>query len=305
MQKALSFKRLTPVALLLVGVFGFSSLSAVAAEDSGVNQPPVSKPNFQSPEGKQEDTKVEISTSSKSGGVNELFGQNSGASLWTAAYAPIYIGGNRWVQPNNVLASLHDLSFMMDDGMHVFLNGTTQTALMRFGDAIKINNPNLSYSDGVWTFSQTPTYQKLTLTGEASQEKPNEVPKVTFSVSKDKTGNTVLDVKDEKGAPVSINSSAPTAAAPQKLPDYDNEFRLVRKEYRGGVATAVATASLPQSYRPGMKGVAVAAAHYKGANAIAIGASTITESGHTVFKVNAAVAPGNNSSVGAGVGYFW
>lgn len=115
-------------------------------------------------------------------------------------------------------------------------------------------------------------------------------------------------------APVRIQNVAPgvkpnDAATVGQLQGLRTEMQsnnnVMRREYRGGIAATMAAASLPQSYRPGMSGVALAGATYRGANALAVGMSSVSENGRMVFKLNAAVAPGNNSSVGAGVGYFW
>ena len=73
---------------------------------------------------------------------------------------------------------------------------------------------------------------------------------------------------------------------------------------RGGVASAIATAGLPQAYRPGASMVAAAGGYYDGQSAVAIGLSTISDNGRWILKGAANV---NSKEAGAsiGVGYQW
>ena len=73
---------------------------------------------------------------------------------------------------------------------------------------------------------------------------------------------------------------------------------------RAGVASAIATAGLPQAYRPGASMVAAAGGYYDGQSAIAVGLSTISDNGRWIIKGAANV---NSKEAGAsiGVGYQW
>ena len=73
---------------------------------------------------------------------------------------------------------------------------------------------------------------------------------------------------------------------------------------RAGVASAIATAGLPQAYRPGASMVAAAGGYYDGQSAVAIGLSTISDNGRWIIKGAANV---NSKEAGAsiGVGYQW
>ena len=51
-----------------------------------------------------------------------------------------------------------------------------------------------------------------------------------------------------------------------------------------GIASAMASAGLPQAYLPGKSMIAAATANYRGEQALSIGASTISENGNWVFK---------------------
>ena len=73
---------------------------------------------------------------------------------------------------------------------------------------------------------------------------------------------------------------------------------------RAGVASAIATAGLPQAYRPGASMVAAAGGYYDGQSAVAVGLSTISDNGRWIIKGAANV---NSKEAGAsiGVGYQW
>lgn len=94
-------------------------------------------------------------------------------------------------------------------------------------------------------------------------------------------------------------------AAGQQIRANAVAIREARRELRGGVASAVATASLPQPYRPGQNIISVGTGHFQGANSLAVGMSSISDDGHVIFKVNGSVTTGNQTTVGAGVGFVW
>lgn len=73
---------------------------------------------------------------------------------------------------------------------------------------------------------------------------------------------------------------------------------------RAGVASAIATAGLPQAYRPGASMIAAAGGYYDGQSAVAVGLSTISDNGRWIIKGAANV---NSKEAGAsiGVGYQW
>lgn len=83
-----------------------------------------------------------------------------------------------------------------------------------------------------------------------------------------------------------------------------NQLGDVDKRARAGIASAMASAGLPQAYRPGANMVAASAGHYDGQTAIAIGASTISDNGRWILKGTLNV---NSKDAGAtvGIGYQW
>ena len=91
-----------------------------------------------------------------------------------------------------------------------------------------------------------------------------------------------------------------------------NNFNQIRgdlgkmdRDLRGGIAGALATAGLPQAFRPGKSMVAATASTYRGQSGLAIGVSRISDNGKVILK-----ATGNTNSRGdfggtIGAGYQW
>ncbi|XHS33971.1 YadA-like family protein [Pseudoxanthomonas sp. UC29_72] len=79
----------------------------------------------------------------------------------------------------------------------------------------------------------------------------------------------------------------------------------VQRDANGGIAAAVATANLPQSYIPGRGMTSVGLGSYQGQSAIAVGVSAITDNGRWVIKFSGTADTRGQTGVGAGVGYQW
>ena len=84
-----------------------------------------------------------------------------------------------------------------------------------------------------------------------------------------------------------------------------NKIDANHNKAMGGVASAMASAGLPQAYVPGKSMVAMGAATYQGRTALALGVSTISDNGRWVLK--GSVNTHNHGTVGAnvGMGYQW
>ena len=93
-----------------------------------------------------------------------------------------------------------------------------------------------------------------------------------------------------------------TASAINSL---SNRINVNHDKAMGGVASAMASAGLPQAYLPGKSMVAMGAATYQGRTALALGVSTISDNGRWVMK--GSLNTNNHGTVGAnvGVGYQW
>ena len=88
-----------------------------------------------------------------------------------------------------------------------------------------------------------------------------------------------------------------------------NELRgnvnLLNKDLRGGVASAIAHASVPQSTKAGAIGVGVGTGFYGGQSAVSLGVSGVTPNENWVFKASVSTNSRGNYGVGAGAFYQW
>jgi len=79
----------------------------------------------------------------------------------------------------------------------------------------------------------------------------------------------------------------------------------VRRPVWLGTAAAMAMAGLPQAYQPNQSSASVAAGTYRGQSAIAVGLSTITESGRYIFKVSGTANTKGDAGLAVGAGMVW
>ena len=81
----------------------------------------------------------------------------------------------------------------------------------------------------------------------------------------------------------------------------------VGKRADAGTASAIATANLLQSYRPGLSAATAAVGEYRGQSAVAVGYSRLSDNGKYGVKLSlGANTQGNvGAGAGAGVAYFW
>ncbi|MDP8034398.1 YadA-like family protein [Pasteurella atlantica] len=77
------------------------------------------------------------------------------------------------------------------------------------------------------------------------------------------------------------------------------------KEVKAGVSSAMASALLPQAYKPGQSMLSLAGATYKQSNSIAIGLSTISNNGKWLLKGALNTDTTGQVGGGVGVGYAW
>ena len=84
-----------------------------------------------------------------------------------------------------------------------------------------------------------------------------------------------------------------------------NRINVNHDKAMGGIASAMATAGLPQAYMPGKSMVAMGAATYQGRSAVAVGVSTISDNGHWVIKGSFNTNSHGHVGASVGAGYQW
>ncbi|WP_338335652.1 YadA family autotransporter adhesin, partial [Xanthomonas citri] len=85
----------------------------------------------------------------------------------------------------------------------------------------------------------------------------------------------------------------------------DSRVGQVDRRASAGVAAAMAMTSLPQAYQPDQSVAGVSLSSFRGEQAIAVGVSTISESGRFLFKVNASGTTHGDAGVAVGAGVVW
>ncbi|WP_266171430.1 ESPR-type extended signal peptide-containing protein [Dyella subtropica] len=91
----------------------------------------------------------------------------------------------------------------------------------------------------------------------------------------------------------------------QRFQSVNRDLNRVGNRANAGVASAMAMASLPQAYQPNQSSAGVALGSFHGESGIAIGVSTISESGRYVFKLNATSNTRGDTGAGVGAGVVW
>ena len=134
------------------------------------------------------------------------------------------------------------------------------------------------------------------------------------------TNNLTL-VGGNTNAPVTLSNVAPGEVSPTSTQAVNgsqlyqvtnaaygglaNQVNRNHDKAMGGIASAMASAGLPQAYLPGKSMIAMGVGAYQGRSAVAVGVSTISDNGHWVIK--GSVNANNKGNVGAtiGAGYQW
>jgi autotransporter adhesin len=91
----------------------------------------------------------------------------------------------------------------------------------------------------------------------------------------------------------------------QRFQTLNNNLNTIGNRANAGVASAMAMASLPQAYQPNQSSAAVAVGSFHGETGIAVGVSTISESGRWVYKLNATSNTRGDTGVGVGAAMVW
>ncbi|MGA7436555.1 MAG: YadA-like family protein [Luteibacter sp.] len=91
----------------------------------------------------------------------------------------------------------------------------------------------------------------------------------------------------------------------QRFQAIDRDLNAVANRANAGVASGIAIASLGQAYQPNLSTVGVGVGSYHGEAGIAVGLSTISESGRYIFKVAATSNTRGDTGLGGSVNLAW
>ncbi|WP_267224033.1 YadA-like family protein [Dyella silvae] len=151
-----------------------------------------------------------------------------------------------------------------------------------------------------------------------SQLQASQAGTVRYDTNADGSVNSSSLTMNQGGPATTIHNVAPGTAATDAVnvsqlqqsqnwaKNYtDDQVNKMGKKAYSGSAAAIATANLPQAYQPNQSSAGVAIGNYHGQNAIAVGVSTITESGRYIFKASATGSQQGGVGVGVGAGMVW
>ncbi|OOF65108.1 hypothetical protein BKL51_06035 [Rodentibacter sp. Ppn85] len=113
----------------------------------------------------------------------------------------------------------------------------------------------------------------------------------------------VTNVADPKDASDAVNLGYFDKKLSLNMRDVHNRINRVDRRLRSGIASAVAMSLLPQSYRAGESIVSVGGGTYRGASAIAMGYSRVTDNGRVIIKIGGSANNSGDYAGGAAVGW--
>ena len=127
--------------------------------------------------------------------------------------------------------------------------------------------------------------------------------KADIATNKADIATNKADIATNKADIATINSRL--AANNNSINELRGNVNLLNKDLRGGVASAIAHASVPQSTKAGAIGVGVGTGFYGGQSAVSLGVSGVTANENWVFKASVSTNSRGNYGVGAGALYQW
>ena len=114
-----------------------------------------------------------------------------------------------------------------------------------------------------------------------------------------------LVAKDSKDAVNGGQLHAVESRLSGNMDKLNHRIDKVGKRADAGTASAIATANLLQSYRPGLSAATAAVGQYRGQSAVAVGYSRLSDNGKYGVKFSLGANTQGNVGAGAGVAYFW
>jgi len=91
----------------------------------------------------------------------------------------------------------------------------------------------------------------------------------------------------------------------ERMSGFDRDLRRTDNRASAGVASAMATAGLPQPSEAGRNMLAVAAGSYNGESGLAVGLSGVSEGGRWIFKASGSTNTRGEGGVSVGAGIQW
>ncbi|MBQ2431281.1 MAG: YadA-like family protein, partial [Campylobacter sp.] len=91
----------------------------------------------------------------------------------------------------------------------------------------------------------------------------------------------------------------------QAVNNLANQLGEAKKEYRGGIASAIAIGNLPQSTIPGKGMLSVGTGYYKDQGSLSLGLSKMSDNGKWIFKSSLSYDTQENVGAGLSLGFHF
>lgn len=193
-----------------------------------------------------------------------------------------------------------------------------QTVNYQLGDTIKVtgDSKNLSttttadgkvsvrMADDIKVNSVTAGHVSLSTTGinAGGNKVTNVAPGEVSPTSMDAVNGSQLYAL---GDTLMQNIENVDARAQQGIRQLDAKVNKLDKKRKAGMASALATAGLPQPHREGQSGFVAGVGQYQGETGVAVGYSRISDNGKWIIRASASTNTRKEVGGQIGVGYFW
>ncbi|QXW65420.1 OmpA family protein [Streptobacillus moniliformis] len=209
--------------------------------------------------------------------------------------------------PNGTEIGKYDVNPLMNGNNKA--QPTTSAKYTLEGTTIKDDKGSSNLTSNTLTLKDKDNKQGITLDNKAetptislSNKEGEETVKIDGGDGKDKEPTISFKVDKDKGLGV--------VKGLRDLTDNDPGHYAVNKRYvdnklngaLGGVANAIAVASIPQINGKGHN-IGASYGYYEGHSAFALGLSGINERGNVLYKANLSLNTRGNVGIGAGIGY--
>jgi autotransporter adhesin len=167
-------------------------------------------------------------------------------------------------------------------------------------DAVNLGQLRAAQAGGVTydtTASGEPDYDNITLNAGGSATVIHNVGTGTAATDAANVGQLSDAISQAKDWSRSYTD--------QRFQTVDENLNRLGRRANAATASAMAMATLPQAYQPDQNAAGVAIGSFHGETGIAVGVSTITESGRYIFKLNASTNTRGDTGLGMGAGMVW
>lgn len=133
---------------------------------------------------------------------------------------------------------------------------------------------------------------------------PGGTTTVVHNVGPGTAGTDAVNV-DQLRAGMNQTLDASKAYTDERMGGFDRDLRRTDNRASAGVASAMATAGLPQPTEAGRSMLAVAAGSYNGESGLAVGLSGVSQGGRWIYKFSGSTNSRSEGGVSVGAGFQW